>query len=137
MGRTCKVVDTIKYDAYDEDSVDEFGEMVIDITENNFFGSYDNADRYAEDILKKRAGYSPTMNLKVKGNPALQLGDIISVEGKYAGDYKITGITSAISQTDGFGIEMTVEKYTILLPFILDESILDSFGRTRSAIEWQ
>ena len=124
-GEPAKVVDTIKYDAYDEDSVSEFGEMVIEITENNFFGSYDNADHYAEDILKKRAGYSPTMKLKVKGNPALQLGDIISIEGKYAGDYKITGITSAISQTDGFGIEMTVEKYTILLPFILDESILD------------
>ena len=124
-GEPAKVVDTIKYDAYDSDSVSEFGEMVLEITENDFFGSYANADRYAENILKKRAGYSPTMNLKVKGSPALQLGDIIEVEGDFAGTYKITGINSAISGTDGFRNELTVEKFTILQPFILDESILD------------
>jgi hypothetical protein len=63
--------------------------------------------------------------MKVKGNPALQLGDIIEVEGKYAGTYKITGINSAISGTDGFSNELTVERFTILQPFILDRSVLD------------
>ena len=124
-GEPAKVVDTIKYDAYDEDSVEQFGEMVLEITDNNFFGSFQNADEYAESILKTRADYSPTMNLKVKGSPALQLGDIIEVEGKFAGTYKIVGIKSAISASDGLSMEMTVERFTILMPFILDESVLD------------
>lgn len=124
-GKPAKVVDTIDYDAYDEDSVDEFGEMVLEITDNNFFGSYTNADAYAEDILRVRAGYSPTLNMKVKGNPALQLGDIIQVNDKFAGTYKITGIKSAISGTDGLSVEMTVEKFIVLMPFILDKSQLD------------
>lgn len=124
-GEPAKIVDTIKYDAHDSDSVEQFGEMVLEITDNDFFGSYANADRYAVSILKRRASYSPTINMKVKGNPALQLGDIIEVEGKYAGTYKITGINSAISGTDGFSNELTVERFTILQPFILDRSVLD------------
>lgn len=124
-GEPAKVVDTIKYDAHDSDSVDKFGEMVLEITDNNFFGSYQNADEYAESILKTRADYSPTMTLKVKGNPALQLGDIIQVNDKFAGTYKIIGINSALSGSDGLSIEMTLERFTIMMPFILDQSQLD------------
>ena len=65
------------------------------------------------------------MNLKVKGNPALQLGDIIEVQGKFAGTYKVVGMKSAISASDGLSMEMTVERFTVLQPFILDESVLD------------
>lgn len=124
-GEPAKIVDSIKYDAYDEDSVEKFGEMVLEITDNDYFGSFKNADEYAEDILKRRAEYSPTMTMKVKGNPALQLGDIIQIDYKYEGTYKIVGIKSSISNTGGLEVELTVEKFEILMPFILDESILD------------
>ena len=124
-GQPAKVVDTIKYNAYDSDSVDKFGEMILEITDNNYFGSYTNADSYAMDILKRRAGYSPTMTLRVKGNPALQLGDIIHVDYKYIGDYKIVGIKSGITNNSGFTQELTVERTEIVFAFILDESVLD------------
>ena len=124
-GQPAKIVDSIKYDAYDEDSVDKFGEMILEITDNNYFGSFQNADEYAEDILRRRKDYSPTMTMKVKGNPALQLGDIIQVNHKYEGTYKIIGIKSSISNSGGFQVELTVEKFEILMPFILDESQLD------------
>ena len=124
-GEPAKIVDTIKYDAYDEDSVNEFGEMVLEINDNDFFGSYQNADEYAESILKIRSDYSPVINMKVKGNPALQLGDIIQVNGKFAGAYKITGISSAISGSDGLSVNITAERFIIMMPFILDQSQLD------------
>lgn len=124
-GEPAKIVDTIKYDAYDEDSVSEFGEMVLEINDNDFFGSYQNADEYAESILKIRSDYSPVINMKVKGNPALQLGDIIQVNDKFAGAYKITGISSAISGSDGLSVNITAERFIIMMPFILDQSQLD------------
>ena len=124
-GEPAKVVDTIKYNAYDSDSVDKFGEMILEITDNNYFGSYNNADAYAMDILKRRAGYSPTIGLKVKGNPALQLGDIIHISYKYEGDYKVVSIKSSITNQGGLQTELVVEKTKIVFPFILDESVLD------------
>lgn len=124
-GEPAKVVDTIDYDAYDSDSVDEFGEMVLDISDNNYFGSYANADSYAEDVLKRRAGYSPTMTMTVKGNPALQLGDVVHIGYKYEGDYKVVGIKSAITNSSGYTTTLTVEKFTLMTAFKLDVSILD------------
>lgn len=124
-GEPARIVDTIKYNAYDDDSVEKFGEMVLDITDNDYFGSYSNADAYAMDILRRRAEYSPTVSLKVKGNPALQLGDIIHIDYKYTGDYKIVGIKSSITNGAGFTQELTIERTKIVFPFILDVSILD------------
>lgn len=124
-GQPAKVVDTINYDAYDSDSVAEFGEMVLSITDNNYFGSYANADSYAEDVLKRRSGYSPTMEMRVKGNPALQLGDVIQLNYKYNGTYKVVGIKSAITNSAGFTTTLTVERFTLMTAFVLDSSILN------------
>lgn len=124
-GEPAKVVDTIEYNAYDEDSVEQFGEMILDISDNNCFGSYQNADSYAMDILKRRAGYSPTMTMTVKGNPALQLGDVVHIDYKYEGDYKVVGIKSAITNSAGFTTALTVEHFTLMTAFKLDVSILD------------
>lgn len=124
-GEPAKVVDTIDYDAYDSDSVDEFGEMILNISDNNYFGSYANADSYAMDVLKRRSGYSPTMTMTVKGNPALQLGDVIRLNYKYAGEYKVVGVKSAITNSAGFTTTLTVERFTLLTAFKLDVSILD------------
>lgn len=124
-GEPAKVVDTIKYNAYDEDSVEAFGEMVLSIEDNNYFGSYNNADHYAEDVLKHRAEYSPTITLTVKGNPALQLSDIITLDYKYDGYYRVVGIKSSITSQSGYQTQLTVEKFELLTAFVLDESVLD------------
>lgn len=124
-GEPAKVVDTIKYDAYDEDSVEAFGEMVLDIEDNNYFGSYNNADDYAEDILKRRADYSPTITLTVKGNPALQLSDAVYIDYKYHGNYRVIGIKSSITNGSGYQTAITVEHFDLLEAFILDQSVLD------------
>lgn len=112
-GEPAKIVDVIDYDAYDDDSVDEFGEIILSITDNDFFGSYANADAYATSVLQSRSGYSPTLKLKVKGNPALQLGDVVTVDYKFNGTYKIVGMDYKISNSSGLATTLTVERYEI------------------------
>lgn len=122
-GEPARVVDTIKYDAYDEDSVEAFGEKVLEITDNDYFATFDNVDAFAEDIIYRRKDYSPTIKLKVKGNPALQLGDAITLSGEKAGRYSVIGIDSKITQSGGYECTLTIEKS--FYPFILDVSVLD------------
>ena len=124
-GEPAKIIDEIKYEAYDEDSVNRYGTMLLEVTNNNCFGSYKNVDSYASDVLSKYAKYSSTITMKVKGNPALQLQDIITVDiPDYEGDYQITSITRKLNDSK---LDMTItgRKITRVSPFILDQSELD------------
>ena len=102
-GEPAKVVGgspTITYDAYDDLSVDRFGEQVLEITDNTCFGNYDNVDAFATDILTKYAGYNPTIDLKVKGNPALQLYDVVTLsDTDYDGSWRIVGTKHNLSKS--------------------------------------
>lgn len=110
-GEPAKIVDTIDYDAYDTDSIDKFGEQILDVRDNNYFTSYESVDTFAEDVLSKRAGYSPTLTVRIKGNPALQLSDVVVLDGTdYDGRWEIVGVRSAITQSDGFSCTLTLEK---------------------------
>lgn len=110
-GEPAKVVDTIDYDAYDTDSIEKFGEQILDVRDNNYFTSYESVDSFAEDVLAKRAGYSPILKAKVKGNPALQLSDIIRLSGTdYDGRWTVVGIKSAITKESGFSCDLTLER---------------------------
>lgn len=123
-GEPARIVDTINYDAFDDDSVQKFGEQILEISDNNYFGSTGNADRYATSILSNRAQYNPTITMTVKGDPALQLGDIIELDYKEFGTFKVTAINTRIG-TDGVSTELTAERTRILTVFTLDKSRLD------------
>lgn len=125
-GKPAKVVDVIDYEAYNDVSVEKFGVKSLEITDNNFFGSYRNADLLAMDILKKQSEYSPSLDLSIKGNPALQLGDIVTLDYKYKGDYLVEKIAEKISASDGLETEITIRKQQTVKPFILDVSKLNS-----------
>jgi len=123
-GQPAKVVDTINYEAYDTDSQDKFGNKVLEITDNNFFGSYRNCDLFAMDILNKQSEYSPNIEIDVKGDPSLQMGDVITIDHKYSGDYLVTAIVTKLSR----GLLQTTiraKKHVVVEPFILDVSVLD------------
>lgn len=128
-GEPAKVADVINYQAYDEDSVEKFGSKAIEITNNPFFGSYANADSYADYILDRRKDYNATLELKVKGNPALQLGDIVEVinENAVQVDYNYTVVAiKNVLDSSGLSTNITVEYFGALLsPFILNVSVLD------------
>lgn len=128
-GEPAKVADVIEYQAYDDESVEKFGSQSIEITDNPFFGSYNNADSYGEYIISKRKDYNSSLELKVKGNPALQLGDIVEVinENAVQSDYNYTvvGIKHSLDNK-GLKTSLTVEYFGALMsPFILNVSVLD------------
>ena len=128
-GQPAKVADIIEYQAYDDDSVEKFGSQSIEITDNPFFGSYNNADSYGDYIISKRKDYNSSLELKVKGNPALQLGDIVEVinENAVQSDYNYTVVAiKNVLDSKGLTTNLTVEYFGELLsPFVLDVSVLD------------
>jgi hypothetical protein len=96
-GEPAKIINNINYKAFDQDSVDRFGEQVLNIN-NNFFGNYSNCDSFAETIIDAYKDHDPIIEMTVKGDFSLQLGDIIDVNARsYVGDYKITAITNIIN----------------------------------------
>ena len=115
----------IDYEARDDDSIEKYGVQTLEIADNNCFGNYKNIDEYAMDILTKYAEYSPTLKLEVKGNPALQLQDIVTVDFRdYSGDYQIVGMEVSLDDSK-LKTVLTLRKITVVSPFILDQSVLD------------
>ena len=66
------------------------------------------------------------MKLEVKGNPAIQLQDIVSVDFKeFVGNYQIIGIEMSLGDSQ-LKTTLTLKKTAVISPFILDQSVLDS-----------
>lgn len=126
-GEPAKMIggEPIEYTAYDEDSVEKFGNMTLEISDNRCFGSVQNAKNYALDILSKYSDYNHILKMEVKGNPALQMQDLVTVDyGDYSGTYQILGIDESITNAK-FAMTLTMIKTTVYSPFILDVSELD------------
>lgn len=124
-GTPAKVVDNIEYEAYDDRSVERFGRKVLEINDNNFFGSYRSADLYAEDILSKMASYNPTLTMVIKGDPALQLYDVVEIDNeKYGGTWQIVSVSNNLSNS-ALTTTIQVQKFTLSSAFILNRSQLD------------
>lgn len=126
-GEPAKMIggEPIEYTAYDEDSVGKFGNMTLEVTENRCFGSVQNAKNYALSVLDKYADYNHIIKMEVKGNPALQMQDLITVDYKeYSGTYQILGIDESITDAQ-FSQTLTLIKTSVRTPFILDVSQLD------------
>lgn len=128
-GEPAKVVGespTIKYEAYDEDSIEAFGRRALEITDNNCFGSYENVDNYAMQILNKYKDYNSTVKLSVKGDPSVQLGDGVMVDkDEFTGIWEITGVKHKLTNSKLETILSMKKLSSVLNPFILDVSILD------------
>lgn len=85
----------INFEAYDEESVDKYGEKALEIN-NNLFGSVANAESLALTILDAYSELNGVIVIKGKGDPSLQLGDIISVSTRDVfGSYKVVKIEVA------------------------------------------
>lgn len=124
FGQPAKVVEEINYDLADSESIEKFGTQELKITDNNYFGSRDDADAFARHVLATRSSYTPTIKVVVKGNPALQLGDVVTLRYKAGGKYRVVKKKESLSQR-GLRTELSLERFEELTPFILDESLLD------------
>ena len=123
-GAPAKIVDTIDYDAYDQDSIDKYGEHLLKI-ENDLFGRESNCQSFVYAVLAAYSEFDAVIELTVKSNPALQLFDIIKVDTrKISGTFQITKIASSVSSS---GITQTLKarRHTIRSYFILDKSLLN------------
>lgn len=125
FGQPAKIAEEINYALQDDNSVDKFGTHELNIEDNNYFGSRDDADAFARHTLLTRSEYTPTIKVVIKGNPALQLGDVVTLRYKAGGEYRVVGKKESLSQR-GLRTELTLERFEELTPFTLDESKLDS-----------
>ena len=118
-GEPAKVYDHLEYEAQDTDSVEKYGEQVLTISNNKFFQSYNSAKAFAYYMLKERANYLGGIRLEVKGDPSLQLMDIIEIpSGDFRGLYRIDsvkwelGVGSYETMIDAHKVEL-VEYFTL------------------------
>lgn len=124
FGEPAKVINVLDYEAYDDESVEEYGEHLLEITDNQFFQSDEQADLYARYMLYERAHYNPVLEVDVKGDFSLMLGDIIELQGEFAGTYIVDGI----NWEHGAGYLATtlkVHQYNAPHYFTLDSSELN------------
>lgn len=114
----------VVYDAYDTDSVNKYEEKLLTIN-NNFIQSVSQADSLGETVLDEYSDYNDIITVEVKGNPAIQLSDIIDVDyQEYSAWYRIISITNKI-QDAKFTQILKCRKYTPRYWFTLNQSILN------------
>lgn len=93
-GEPAKVVDKIEYIEKDDESIEKYEEHRLEI-ENDFIQNVEQARTIASTILFYFSENANTIGMEVKGNPAIQLGDIVDVDIDLTqGDYKIIKITN-------------------------------------------
>lgn len=123
-GEPAKIVDEIRYEAYDEDSVLAYGEQALEI-DNNMFGSESNCESFALTILESYKSFNGVIELSVKGDPSLQLGDIISVDTReISGQFKVVKITNTLRDNRATTI-LKARRYEPFDWFTLDEDVLN------------
>lgn len=112
------------YDAYDDESVEKYEEKILTI-DNNFIQSISQAESLALTILDEYAEYSSIINVEIKGNPAIQLGDIIELDyEEFSGEYRIIGIKNRTVASQ-FIQQLRLRRYNPRHWFTLDQSELD------------
>lgn len=95
-GEPAKVYDVLDYDAYDDESVEKYGDQVLEISTNQFFQTYNQASIFARTLIKQRGNYNRIVKAQIKGDFSFQLLDMIKIattSGVYDGLYHILGVS--------------------------------------------
>lgn len=91
------VTNTLRERYEDTTSTAKYDEQVLEVS-NPYIQTESNARSIATLILDSYAEYKDTLKLVVKGNPALQIGDAVTVSvGTVSDDYVITAIDNRYS----------------------------------------
>jgi len=95
-GKKISVEPTV-YENENSESIAKYEVKSLEIS-NNFIQSIDQARSLAISVLNEYSEYADIIELEVKGNPALQLSDVVMVDYEnYDGDYRIIGIKNTIA----------------------------------------
>lgn len=112
------------YENKEQDSIDKYEDNLLEIS-NNFIQSVDQARSLAYTILDEYSEYADVIELDVKGNPAIQLSDIVTVDYEnYSAEYRVIGIKNSMTGSQ-FTQVLTLRKYTPRTWFQLDVSLLN------------
>lgn len=123
-GEPAKIIDEIRYEAYDEDSVAAYEEQVLEI-DNNMFGSESNCESFALTIIDAYKDFNGVIEMSVKGDPSLQLGDIITVDTRdIIGQYKVIKITNTMRDSRATQV-IRARRYEPRDWFFLDIDVLN------------
>jgi hypothetical protein len=117
-------VEPIIYENLETDSVAKYEDKTLEIT-NNFVQDISAARSLALTILDEYSEYADIIEMEVKGNPAVQLSDIVEVDyNQFDGLYRIIGIKNQL-QDSQFTQILKCRGYNPRDWFTLDQSILD------------
>lgn len=123
-GTPARIIDTLYYQGYDKDSIDQYGEQLLEV-ENDMFGSESNCESFVYSILSENSTFDSIIEMSVKGNPALQLNDIILVEtDRISGYFQITKLSNSISSS-GAVQTIKAKRRDPRSWFILNKSVLN------------
>lgn len=118
-------VEPIVYENEETDSIAKYEVQKLDI-DNNFIQSVDQARSLALTILDEYSEHADVIEVEVKGNPALQLSDIVDVDYQnYSSEYRVIGIKNSITSDPKFTQTLKLRKYTPRTWFQLDVSQLN------------
>lgn len=117
-------VEPVIYENLETVSVEKYEIKELQIN-NNFIQSITQARSLALTILDEYNEYNDIIELEVKGNPAIQLNDIVEVDYQhYSGEYRIIGMKNKL-QDQKFTQILRLRKYTPRHWFTLDQSQLN------------
>lgn len=129
-GTPARVVRNIYLREEDEDSITDFEEQPFEIT-NNFIQDDDTANSIAQTLLHYYKSYGNTIELTIKGTPALQVSDYIHVTiDNIEQDYGITKIVDILDAPGVFTQRISARVFNTADYFTLssdseDRSLLD------------
>jgi hypothetical protein len=117
-GTPAKVIRTVNVLEKDQTSIDEFEEQTYEVT-SPYIQDEDTARSIALTIVRHFKDYGNTLELTVKSNPALQIGDLVDVDIDGIDDtFRVIKIVNVLG-IGNFTQRLTVQKYEIPSYFIL------------------
>lgn len=118
----------VVYENTDTDSVAKYEERVLEI-DNNFIQSVSAARSLALTILDEYSEYADILDVEVKGNPAIQLSDIVELDYEhFDGQYRVISIANTTIDST-FRQVLRLRKYTPRNWFTLNVNVLNGEGR--------
>lgn len=112
-GRPAKVYTELYHRSEDDSSMTAYEQRPL-LIENDYIQSESWADSYSQMILNDFSNPENLQTITIRAIPSLQLGDLISWQGR---DWRIFGIRSSLSVSSGFVQELKLLQRTITTYF--------------------
>lgn len=125
FGRPARVTDEIYYRAQDDSSVTAYEENPI-VIENDYIQDRFWANSYAQMLLNDYSEPEKLQRLTIRAIPELQLGDLISWQGR---SWRVYGIKGKVGPSTGFIQELDLLQRTIVSYFRIGISTIGGTDR--------